>query len=559
MSGNGTPSASMPWSERPLGCVLSLPPRKRKIHYGLLSANEGFLEAVLRYSRLAEVHIFIRSHERESFKQYWEPFAIDCGRKPGSVTAIPVWHLADCLQRHLYAALHGGDPFIGGLAELRNAHASQLCPVTGITHSLSPDPLLLYYRALVSSDLLPCDGVVCSSPAAKEAFRRILRATQVMLGHEQRPPVPLQLAIIPLAIDLPEPKLTRAEARQSLGLRRDGPVLVALGRLSITGKMDLHPIFLALDRLVREKGHHDLTLLLAGSVDDQDQYLNIMMQRVHALGLTRHVLVRALFPDKEREALLRCADVFLSVADNIQESFGIAPVEAMRHELPCVLSDWDGYRSLVEDGVSGCLIPTYGGNFDDYLIRHTLLDADWLCRFYLAQATAVDVGVLVDKLDALLRAPDLRASMGRAARKRAEEQFSWRQVIPRYEAFWEALSATAANFPRSQAPATIRHLKPFAFFEHYPSRNLSGDFILTVTDRGRRAIAGKEAPAFHRELREILRAPLVRAILEDCCRHQEIAVRYIEESHSAVPRDFLHFHILWMLKHDLLAARAETF
>mgnify|MGYP001333871824 CR=1 FL=1 len=38
------------------------------------------------------------------------------------------------------------------------------------------------------------------------------------------------------------------------------------------------------------------------------------------------------------------ADVFVSLSDNIQETFGLAPVEAMASGLPVVVSDWDGYK-----------------------------------------------------------------------------------------------------------------------------------------------------------------------------------------------------------------------
>ena len=58
---------------------------------------------------------------------------------------------------------------------------------------------------------------------------------------------------------------------------------------------------------------------------------------------------------------LRCcwasADLFLSLVDNPQETFGLAPVEAMAAGIP-VIGDWDGYRFTVSDGVEGFRIPT---------------------------------------------------------------------------------------------------------------------------------------------------------------------------------------------------------
>lgn len=54
------------------------------------------------------------------------------------------------------------------------------------------------------------------------------------------------------------------------------------------------------------------------------------------------------------------ADLFLSLVDNFQETFDLAAVEAMVAGLPVVVSDWDGYRYTMRDGVNGVLVPTLG-------------------------------------------------------------------------------------------------------------------------------------------------------------------------------------------------------
>ena len=68
------------------------------------------------------------------------------------------------------------------------------------------------------------------------------------------------------------------------------------------------------------------------------------------------------FLDGKNTDVVRCcwaaADIFLSLVDNPQETFGLAPVEAMAAGVPVVVSDWDGYRYTVTDGVEGFLIST---------------------------------------------------------------------------------------------------------------------------------------------------------------------------------------------------------
>jgi len=60
----------------------------------------------------------------------------------------------------------------------------------------------------------------------------------------------------------------------------------------------------------------------------------------------------------KRFAVWRAADLFTSLSDNIQETFGLVIVEAMASGLPVIASDWNGYRDLVTDGETGFLVPT---------------------------------------------------------------------------------------------------------------------------------------------------------------------------------------------------------
>ena len=59
-----------------------------------------------------------------------------------------------------------------------------------------------------------------------------------------------------------------------------------------------------------------------------------------------------------RTRIWSAADIFISLADNIQETFGLTPIEAMAAGLPVVVSEWNGYRDTVRHEVDGFLIPT---------------------------------------------------------------------------------------------------------------------------------------------------------------------------------------------------------
>ena len=46
--------------------------------------------------------------------------------------------------------------------------------------------------------------------------------------------------------------------------------------------------------------------------------------------------------DDSQRAAYAAADIFLSLTDNVQESFGLTPIEAMACGLPVIATDWSG-------------------------------------------------------------------------------------------------------------------------------------------------------------------------------------------------------------------------
>ena len=56
--------------------------------------------------------------------------------------------------------------------------------------------------------------------------------------------------------------------------------------------------------------------------------------------------------DEIAEASWSASDVFCP-SQTISRKAGLTPLEAMAAGLPCVVSDWDGYRDTVVDGETG--------------------------------------------------------------------------------------------------------------------------------------------------------------------------------------------------------------
>lgn len=110
--------------------------------------------------------------------------------------------------------------------------------------------------------------------------------------------------------------------------------------------------------------------------------------------------------DPEQRALLvglyHQASVF--VLPSLYEPFGIAPLEAMLHQLPCVVTRGWALAETVVDGVTGLLAEKE--NADD----------------------------LAAKLIDLLAEPDRMAAMGAAGRERALRDYRWDVVVERMQA-----------------------------------------------------------------------------------------------------------------------------
>jgi starch synthase len=215
-----------------------------------------------------------------------------------------------------------------------------------------------------------------------------------------------------------------------------------------------------------------------------------------------------------RQHAWAAADLFLSPSDSIQETFGLTPVEAMAAGLPVVVSDYDGYRDTVRDGVDGFRVPTWApvegmGVALARAYEDKALNYDQYCWGATA-STVVELAAYADAVCALVESPDLRRRMGEAGRARARAEYDWSVVFAKYRTLWGELDArrrAALADPVESAwigaapTALPGRLDPFRVFGHYPTRGLDGETRLTL------------APgATNRDLAEALAHPLFAAL-----------------------------------------------
>ena len=160
----------------------------------------------------------------------------------------------------------------------------------------------------------------------------------------------------------------------------------------------------------------------------------------------------------------------------MQETFGLAPLEAMAAGLPVVASDWDGYRDTVRDGVDGFLVPTLApgaGVCDDLALRFSEggLEGYGAQMGAVGQAVVVDVAAMAMAIGRLAGDAALRRRMGVAAMGRARA-FDWAVVVARHRELWAALAEVRARAVRAPGRYPARP-DPFHAFAGYASDTLS--------------------------------------------------------------------------------------
>jgi starch synthase len=167
----------------------------------------------------------------------------------------------------------------------------------------------------------------------------------------------------------------------------------------------------------------DVQVVLCAGAPDTPGILAEVRDLVAGLRSRREgvVWIDEMLPRSQVVALLSAATVF--VCPSVYEPLGIVNLEAMACEAPVVATATGGIPEVVDDGVTGRLVPIEQA--DDG--TGTPLDPD---RF---------VGDLAATLDEVLSDVASARAMGRAGRARAVREFSWDTVADRTCTVYEAV------------------------------------------------------------------------------------------------------------------------
>jgi len=470
---------------------------------GRHAAGEGFLGALIRHAGLDRAVAFTAgAADAEAFRAQ----AAALGARAAETIGPEEPHR---LAEHGCLLLPG--PGLGAEAwRRRRAGDARAWSLIGVTHTIASTGAMDAIIESLAAPVQPWDAIVCTSHAVRGAVTRLLDMQGDWLRHRlgatriEGPATP----VIPLGVDCaalaPDPR-ARAEWRGRLELGAGDVVVLHHGRLSFHAKAQPAPMFLALARAAAAVPEARVALVLSGwFADDHQRRAFHEAARALAPGLVIRLVER---PDTAT-TLRSAADLAVLLSDNIQESFGLVPVEAMAAGLPVVVADWDGLRDTIRDGVTGFRVPTtLAGPMEDLAARHEAgLDSYDAFIAGAAQFTAVDVPAATEAFRALIADPALRAHMSAAARAEALARFDWPVVIRAWRTLWEELGTVRAASraerapPLRGAPRVPHRPDPSILFADYPTRRLAPETRLML-------VPGEDARAALTRLQAMVALP----------------------------------------------------
>lgn len=531
------------------------PPSLNLFNYGdtLVSgaevASRQFVEAMVRYMPPTAVALFADDEVLPSLQQNLRELAEARDGNHANTLLLRMGLLRQVLAVQPFTAFHFLIPCLDRLSYVRARFSPSVFPITSVSYGFGGSVSLWeFFARLALTPTLPCDAVICSSAASQQAFASSLEQVRAALGElglRGLPDAP-QMPILPLGIDAQafRPRDKR-DVRYLLNLPQDKTLLLSFGRLEHIGKADLGPLLLVLRELLQEYGE-TISLVLAGALDGNEKaYLERMIE---GAGVTKHVYVRGNPTFSEAPLYYSAADIFVGLSDTVQESFGLAPLEAMASELPVVVADWSAYRETVIDAQTGYRVPTLWGRCEGDWSTMSPLNPWQSEARHTAEEVSVDVRELKHALGRLLNDPQQRQRMGAAARRHVEANYTWRVIVPRYQSLWEELAEVASTLqpdPRPSVPSMAS--RPFDTFGHYATHHVDESMRVTASQRDVTTLwpslsQSSLSPQLLEQVMDRVRGKIVR--LSDL--QQNLA-----EAAGVVPEETLR-SILWLFKFDFI-------
>ncbi|MGV3517698.1 glycosyltransferase family 4 protein [Luteitalea sp.] len=409
---------------------------------------------------------------------------VDCWRRQGRhVTVRPFEELANVLALPDTVFVTSGDQWLR-LAFARAHVRGSTAALCGLMHStLWADvlPKLMALRQLWRRR----DRLIVPSDTGLSIVRHLLGATDAVVPSADNP---VQLDRVPYgvpreAFDVPP----RTTARERLRIPAATFAIAYVGRLTDVQKADLDVLLVVSRRLVARG--IPIQLVVAGS-EQRRGYVAELERKALALGVSQHTRLYTSVDERLKREVLAACDVCVYPSDNIQETFGVALVEAMAAGKPVVASSWSGHRDIVKPEETGILVDAL------YALSREMADVCLLSRPFPAAGTVLAAGTVVD-VDALERALSRLAGdralcerLGQQARDIAGKYYLWPGVVCAFEDVWKQ-QLGCADLTREPTSDTCKQPANSHILDTFGAQRLR---TITLNSESRRMLASQHAP-----------------------------------------------------------------
>ncbi len=454
---------------------------------GRQAAGWSYLKALVKNSNDLSVYLKTQN-QKESLIKKIRPLISD--NKELNLNTIP--YNSPNLSKE-YGGIFYPGPGIAEFANHRSYFGHDNYSIVGITHTTASHKVMSDISNLAFSDVMPWDAIICTSQSVVDTVQKILNHKYEKISHKISVDniIYPKMPVIPLGLDKDEFNFSdeyKNNAREELNINKNDIVLVYVGRLSFHAKAHHLPMYLAAEECAKNlKNNQNLHIIQTGWFANdfvRDAFVSEGKEICPSVKL--HFLDGKNQNNKYKT--LAAGDIFVSLSDNIQETFGLTPLEGMASGLPVLVSDWNGYKSTVRNNNDGFRVRTYSvndGYGEDIAFSHMmdLINYDNYVGMSV-QRVAIDVKDCIDKLNILINDKDLRKKFGNSGRARVEENFDWPKILSQYKDLSKELNqireVEKENYLRFCNPSLPSDkLDPFYLFSSYPSEILNSKHIFT--------------------------------------------------------------------------------